>query len=203
MKNKPAGIILLSVFLALIGFAVARSQPPTNEEVVVSAVKDQVEKNFGSDSVPALLVISGEKELELLVGGGIADAMRDKYPQVLLSSAPAPNADNLTFNIEGFDFSFHKGASRGFLKTHKINRRLQEQLRITIRNGIDGQVREMKELSISYSDTIDPAWAKYVSSPNIVELSPSAPVSSWSRYVEPGLVIAAVGALVYLFFANR
>jgi hypothetical protein len=203
MKVKPLGILSLFCILVFISFRTSFSQPPTNEQVVISAVRDEVDKNFSSDSASALLVVASEKELDLLVAGAIADAMRTKYPQVLLSSTAAPNAENLTFNIEGFDFAFRKGASRGFLKTHKIRRDLQTQLRITIKNGTDGQLREVKDLTISHSDTLDPAWVKYVNSRNINELAPQAPPSGWSRYVEPTLVIGAVGALVYLFFANR
>jgi len=203
VKSKSAAIIILILVFEFAGLAIVHSQPPTNEQIVFSAVKEEIDKSLSKDSASALMVVSGKKELEVLIGGAIADAMRRKYPQVLMDSMPSPNADNLTFDIQGFDFSFNKGASRGFLKAHKIRRQLQAELRISIRSGVDRQLREMKDIVIERSDTIEPAWAKYVNSRNIVELSPQAPASNWSRYVEPALVIAAVGALVYLFFANR
>jgi hypothetical protein len=203
MKSRFSVIIFLILFLQFVDIAIVHSQPPTNEQLVVSAVKEEIDKSLSKDSASVLMVISGKKELEVLIGGAIADAMRSKYPQVLMDSTPSPNADNLTFDIQGFDFSFHKGASRGFLKAHKIRRQLQAQLRITISSGLDRQLRDMKDIEFYRSDTIEPVWAKYVSSRNIAELSPQAPASSWSRFVEPTLVIAAVGALVYLFFANR
>jgi hypothetical protein len=203
MKSRSYVIIFLILVFEFAGIAIVHSQPPTNEQLVVSAVKEEIDKSLSKDSTSTLLVISGKKELEILIGGAIADAMRDKYTQVLMDSIPTRNADNLTFDIQGFDFSFYKGASRGFLKAHKIRRQLQAQLRITISSGMDGQLREMKDIALNRSDTIEPVWAKYVNSRNIVELSPQAPASNWSRYVEPTLVIAAVGALVYLFFANR
>ena len=34
-------------------------------------------------------------------------------------------------------------------------------------------------------------------------LSPEIPESSWGKYIEPAVVTVVVGALVYLFFANR
>lgn len=34
-------------------------------------------------------------------------------------------------------------------------------------------------------------------------LSPEVPESNWGKYLEPAVVTVAVGALVYLFFANR
>ncbi len=203
MKNSAPRTFLFSLLLAFIGFTSVWSQPVTNEQIVVNSVREQITQGIEKDSAAALLIISGEKDLEILIAGAIADAMRSKYPQVLLSSTLAPNADNLQFDLQGFDFSFSKGASRGFLKAHKIKRQLQAQLRITIRSGMDGQLREVKDFSVAYNDVIDPAWAKYVNSRNIPELAPQAPASGWSRYVEPTLVIGAVGALVYLFFANR
>jgi hypothetical protein len=203
MKNSAVRTSFFSLLMVLACMSSARTQPLTNEQIVVNTVRQQINQNIEKDSASALLVISSEKELDLLIAGAIADAMRTKYPQVLLASSPSPNANNLAFDIQGFDFSFHKGASRGFLKAHKIKRQLQAQLRITIRSGMDGQLREVRDFSVAYDDIIDPAWAKFVNSRNIPELAPPVPSSGWSRYVEPTLVISAVGTLVYLFFANR
>ncbi len=201
MKTKLLMTLSLVYAIALSG--VAWAQPPTNEQIVTDAVKAQVDKSFERDSARALLIIPGPTELDILVAGAIADAMRRKYPQVMLASSPSPAADNLTFDIQGFDFRFRKGASRGFLKAHKIKRELQGQLRITVKSGTDGQLREVKDIPFSYTDVIEPGWAKYVNSRSISELAPPVPTSSWSRYAEPALVITAVGTLVYLFFANR
>jgi hypothetical protein len=200
---KTRLLISLSSLFAIALFEMARAQPSTNEQMVTDAVEAQVDESFEGDSGRALLIIPGQPELDILVAGAIADAMRHKYPQVMLASSPSPSADNLTFDIQGFDFRFRKGASRGFLKAHKIKRELQGQLRITIKSGTDGQLREVKDIPFSSTDVIEPGWAKYVDSRSIPELAPLAPSSSWSRYVEPALVITAVGTLVYLFFANR
>jgi hypothetical protein len=201
MRNKL--LMPLSAVCMIALFEMARAQPPTNEQIVTDAVKEQVDRSFKGDSAPALLVISDQSELDFLAAGAIADAMRNKYPQVMLASSPAALADNLTFDIQGFDFRFRKGASRGFLRAHKIKRELQGQLRITIKSGMEGQLRDVKDVPFSYNDVIEPEWAKYVNSRTIPELAPAPPVSSWSRFVEPSLAIAAVGTLVYLFFANR
>ena len=201
MRNKL--IAPFSLLLSLSCFIPALSQPSTNEQIVIDAVKSQVERNISPDSDGALIVISGVSELEILISGAIADAMRGKYSQVMLGSTPGLTADNLTFDVQGFDFSFRNGDSRGFLRAHKIRRDLQGRFRITIKSGVDGQLREVKDIPISYTDSMDPGWAKYVNSPNIPLLAPPVPPSKWTRYVEPALVISAVGALVYLFFANR
>jgi hypothetical protein len=201
MKTKL--LAPLSLIYAMMMIGVARAQPPTNEQMVTDAVEAQVEKSLERDSARALLIIPGQTQLDILIAGAIANPMRRKYPQVMLSSSPSPAADNLTFDIQGFDFRFARGASRGFLKAHRIKRELRGQLRITIKSGMDGQLREVKDIPFSYTDAIEPGWAKYVNSRTISELAPPVPTSSWSRYVEPALVISAVGTLVYLFFANR
>ncbi len=193
----------LSLLLVMAYFIPALSQPSTNEQIVIETVRSQIDKSISPDSGGALVVISGANDLEILISGAIADAMRGKYFQVMLGSAPAPSADNLTFAVQGIDFSYRNGDSRGFLRAHKILRELRGQLRITIKGGIDGQLREVKNIPISYKDSIDPGWAKYVNSPNIPLLAPPVPPSKWTKYIEPALVVSAVGALVYLFFANR
>ncbi len=201
MRNNLVAPLTLLLTMALI--LPALSQPSTNEQIVIDAVRSQVDKGISPDSDGALVVISGATDLEMLVSGAIADAMREKYSQVMLASAPAPSADNLTFAIQGFDFSYRNGGSRGFLKARKISRELRGQLRITIKSGTDGKLREVEDILISYNDSIDPGWAKYVNSPNIALLAPPVPPSKWTKYIEPALVVSAVGALVYLFFANR
>jgi len=53
------------------------------------------------------------------------------------------------------------------------------------------------------SDLIRRSMASSVNNKTYSFLSPSLPDDPQSRYMEPALVVAVVGGLVYLFFANR
>lgn len=191
-----AGVILLS-------FGIAYGQPLSNEQIVISSVKAAVDSEVTGDSTHTLQITVKAAELDRLVGDGLYDGLRDKYGKAIYLSSLDPQLLSLNYDILGFDFSYKKGQSRGFFKSHKIARDFRCQLRININGGPDSKLILSQGISVSYHDEIEPSDLNYVKSRRIPELAPSAPGSGWSRYAEPSLVIASVGTLVYLFFANR
>jgi hypothetical protein len=178
-------------------------QTLTNEDIIISSVRAAAEReNFG-DLSKQIRIISDSKGINNLIADGLADAVRTHYAGVTLTAVPDSISHNLYFDILGFSFDYKKGGSRGFLRSRKIKRELITQLRINIESGPDRALLESRNLSVIFSDEIEPGQAKFVGSREISELSPAVPGSGWSRYTEPSLVIASVGILVYLFFANR
>jgi hypothetical protein len=200
MPNK---LLLLTPVLFVLLFNIAFGQPPTNEQVVISAVKDATLKQFQEIHQGAISIITGKTALDSLFSTSVADAMRARYSQVMIASGPNSALDNLTINILGFEFKYKKGSGRGFLRACRIKRELRCDLRIIIESDSGGALQDMQNLTINYSDQIDPSQTSFVKSRDIPELAPAFPGSRWSRFVEPALVTVAVGTLVYLFFANR
>ncbi len=194
--NRITAVGWLSVLCISSVFA----RPASNEQIMINSTAAVVETTF-SGGAPSLNIIADTSGIGGLISYGIAEGLKNSYGSIMLASAPDPAGANLYYDVLGFDFKYSRGGSRGFLRGRKIRRELQCELRINIREG--EAFREARNLLVNYADEIEPSDTRFVNSRNIPELAPELPGSSWSRYAEPSLVIASVGALVYLFFANR
>ena len=183
--------------------SVALANPTSNEQVVISAVAAEIDSLIPSAADATLNIVTDSAGLRGLISDGLAEGLKDKYAQVTFGPAPDSSSDNLFYDILGFDFEYEKGSSRGFLRGKNLRREMRCELRITIKSGSYGVLRRAGNLSVDYGDEIARSDIRFVSSRDIPELAIDPPGSSWARYVEPSLVVASVGALVYLFFANR
>ena len=199
-KNR---LFAFSGCLLALSISTASAGPISNEQVVINATARAVDSVYTRVTPQDLNIISDSGSLDKLVLYGISEGMRGKFDRIMLAQGPESSGYNLYFDVLGFDLGYRMGSSRGFLRGRKIRRELQCELRINIRDGRDGALRETKNLGVSYVDEIDRSEISFVNSRKIPELAPEPPGSSWSRYAEPSLVVASVGALVYLFFANR
>lgn len=200
--NKSSLLLPATIFLLLSG-PFAAGQTLSNERVVISAVRSAVDGGLSGDSTAAVRVVSDEEGLRGIFATGIAEGIMNKFSRVMIAPSPDTNSLNLFFEIYGFDFDYGKGGSRGFLRARRIRRQLGCELSITMKSGVDGTLLDIKRLAVSYGDEVEPSSVRVINSRHIPELAPEAPGSGWSRYAEPSLVIATVGVLVYMFFANR
>ena len=189
--------------LLALSISTASAGPISNEQVVISATARAIDTLYTRVTPRDLNIISDSGGLDKLILYGISEGLRGKFDRIMIATSPETTGYNLYFDMLGFDLGYRAGSSRGFLKGRMIRRELQCELRINIRDGRDGALRETKNLGVGYIDEIERSDVSFVNSREIPELAPEPPGSSWSRYAEPWLVVASVGALVYLFFANR
>jgi hypothetical protein len=66
-----------------------------------------------------------------------------------------------------------------------------------------GKVLWSKRETEERSDIVKKQTIKYLNNDSYSFLSPPLPEDSQAKYIEPALVAAVVGGLIYLFFANR
>lgn len=175
----------------------------TNEQIVISSVRRAVIESLRTETFHSMSVTLAESGIERPVSNGIVNALRDMGVEVLAEGAGDDGAEKLVYDILGFDFSYERGESRGFLRKPMIRRELAAQLRITVKAPPSGRIIYLNELGVEYKDSIAPGFLDLARSRDIPELAPDPPGSGWIRIVEPVIVTGAVGALVYLFFANR
>jgi hypothetical protein len=196
-------MLFLTEVLALA--SAASASPSSNEQVIINAVRAGVDSLLGKtgDMGAEVRVVADSGGLRRLIAEGIADGLRDKYNRILIGGGSDSLSDILTYDILGFAFDYEKGSSRGFLRGRKIKREMLCELRINIQGGPTGILRHSQNMSVAYADEIEHSDLRFVNSREIPELAPEPPGSGWSRFGEPALVTASVGALVYLFFANR
>jgi len=176
---------------------------PTNEEVVISSVREAAEKTMRGYGLDKIQMNIAESGIDRPISNGIAEALGSLGVKVFAGGISGESTNSLNYDVLGFDFDYGKGASRGFLRKRMIKREFAARLRITISKSIEGPILSFEDVAVSYVDNIDPRFANLVKSRDIPELAPDLPGSGWTKIAEPVVVTAAIGGLVYLFFANR
>jgi len=183
--------------------ASAQKLVPTNEEVVISSVREAAEETMRGYRLDKIRMNMAESGIDRPISSGIAEALRSMGAEVFAGGDSGESTNSLSYDVLGFDFGYGKGASRGFLRKPMIRREFAARLRITVSESIEGAILSLDDIGVSYADDIEPRFANLVKSRDIPELAPDLSGSNWTKIVEPVVVTAAVGGLVYLFFANR
>lgn len=198
---KKSNIAIACAFLFALSVSTSFASPASNEQILINSTAAKVESSFSEVMTGGLSIVTDTTGLGGLISAGIAEGLKGRYDTILLAAGPVTIGPNLYFDLLGFNLDYKKGASRGFLRGRKIRREMLCELRINIRDG--GLLRDARNVTVYYNDEIERADIRFVNSRDIPALAPEPPGSSWSRYAEPALVVGSVGALVYLFFANR
>ncbi len=200
----PIKLILAAITMIVWPISIsAQKLIPTNEEVVISSVREAAEKTLRSHRLDKIQMDMAESGIDRPISNGIAEALRSLGVEVFAGGGSGESMNSLSYDVLGFDFDYGKGASRGFLRKPMIKREFAARLRITISKSIEGAILSLDDIGVSYVDDIEPRFADLVKSRDIPELAPDISGSNWTKIVEPVVVTAAVGGLVYLFFANR
>jgi hypothetical protein len=84
-----------------------------------------------------------------------------------------------------------------------VTRRAQLNLSFRLEEKENGKVLWTKRETEERSDMVKKQNIKYLNNNSYSFLSPPLPEDSQAKYVEPAMVAAVVGGLIYLFFANR
>lgn len=193
----------LFVFIFFFSSAIIRGQESiiTNEEIVSNSVRDAVVESGFCDGVVSVRLDLARSGLSRPISNGLSEAYRSLDIPVMTNDGSS--AAIIDYDILGFNFVYKNGRSRGFLKKPFIMRVLNARVRLTSTRSEDGAVNNQEDLDLVYSDEIRPEWVDLVRSLDIPELGPQVPGSGMIKIVEPVVVTAAVGGLVFLFFANR
>ncbi len=203
MKIAVRLISMLGALAAWSPLLSAQGLIQTNEQVVISSVRKAVVESLKTVTFSKIVISLAEAGIERPVSTGIADALREMGVEVVADGAGGIEGERLDYDILGFDFSYERGDSRGFLRKPMIRRELATQLRVRVRDISEGRIVYSDQISVEYRDNMAPGFVNLARSRDIPELAPQPPGSGWIRFVEPAIVTGAVGALVYLFFANR
>lgn len=203
MKLKVRPVPILAALIVSGPAASAQGLVETNEQVVISSVREAVIESLKTESYRSMVLSLAEKGIERPVSNGIAEALRGLGVEVLGDGSGDDEVEKLAYDILGFDFSYEGGKSRGFLRKPMIRREFAAQIRIAVKAPPRDRIVYLNEIGVKYDDSIAPEFVDLARSRDIPELAPDPPGSGWIRFVEPAIVTGAVGALVYLFFANR
>ena len=189
------------IILILFGVS-ASAEVITNEEVVIDAAADGVASNFADPGFKTVSIVVSDGDISDLVGTGLAEGFENIGVNVVGNDQPDSAVQYAECDVLGFDFRYRHGDSRGFLRKRMIKREFSARLKFTLYDS-RRSISEIRDMSLNYVDQIDPGLIDLVKSRSIEELDPPVPSSGMQRFIEPIVVTATVGGLVFLFFANR
>ena len=222
MKRYPILKIIIIWFLAqmvmlgpLESFAqesnTIEENPPSNEEFLRESIRSLLGRTF--DDFPEanskfFLLKTEEQHLGnwLLEDELLGYLLSSHYQVVLHSTEPNNNlaeSQSLFYRIIGMSLDYPEIKRKGFLGKRIVTRKVSLNLSFRLEDRATGKVLWAKRGKEERKDLIKKSMVKSVNNQFYPFLSPSLPDDPHSKFIEPALVVAVVGGLVYLFFANR
>ena len=185
--------------------------PPSNEEFLRASIKPLLGRTF--DGFPQanlkLLLLKAEEDhpANWLLEDELLTYLLSLNYQVTLHSTERNSilseSQSLFYRIIEMSLDYPKIKRKGFLGERIVTRKASLNLSFRLEDKVTGKVLWTKREKEERSDLIKKNRIKSVNNQSYPFLSPSLPADSQSRFIEPALVVAVVGGLIYLFFANR
>jgi hypothetical protein len=188
-----------------------QENPPSNEEFLREAIRSLLEQAFKdfpeADSKFVFLKMEEDHPANWLLEDELASYLLSKNYQVSLSS-PDPNYDfpeskPLFYRIIELKLDYPKVKRKSFLGEKLVTRRASINLSFRLEDKATGKVLWSKRGKEEKSDVVKKMMIKSLDNESYPFLSPSLSSDSQGKYLEPALVAAVVGGLIYLFFSNR
>jgi hypothetical protein len=189
----------------------AEENPPSNEEFVRESVRSLLETVFGDfpEDKPQLLRLGSEEEhpANWLVEDELVSYLVSSEYEVALKQGTSEDtlqeSQSLFYRIIELSLRYPEIKRQRFLGGRRVVRKAMLNLSFRLEDTATGKVLWSERVREETSDLIERSMAQSVNNRTYPFLSPSLPDDPQSRYVEPALVIAVVGGLIYLFFASR
>ena len=188
-----------------------QENPPSNEEFLRESLRSLLGRTF--DDFPQagskLLLLKAEEDHPanwLLEDELVSYLLSSNYKVALHSTEPNNNfseSQSLFYRIIEMSLNYPKVKRKGFLGERIVTRKASLNLSFRLEDNATGKVLWTKRGKEERSDLIKKSMIKSVNNQSYPFLSPSLPDDPQSRFIEPTLVVAVVGGLIYLFFANR
>ena len=206
---------VLAILTSVEGFAKEKDSieenSVSNEEFLRESIRSLLEPTF--DAFPEvgskLLLLKAEEEHPgnwLLEDELVFYLLSSNYKVTLRSTEPnnnLPESWSLFYRIIEMSLNYPKIERKGFLGKRMVTREAWLNLSFRLEDNATGKVLWTKRGKEERSDLIKRSMIKSVNNQSYPFLSPPLPDDPQSRFLEPALVVAVVGGLIYLFFANR
>ena len=188
-----------------------QENPPSNEEFLRESVRSLLGRTF-DDFPPAFskpLLLKAEENHPanwLLQDELVSYLLSLNYQVVLHATEPDENLLEswaLFYRIIEMSLDYPKTKRKGFFGTRLVTRKTSLNLSFRLEDNATGKVLWTKRGKEERTDLIKKSRIKSVNNQSYSFLSPSLPDDPQSKFIEPALVVAVVGGLIYLFFANR
>lgn len=184
----------------------------TNEIFLRESIRELLQQTFTDfpGGRPELIFIHSESDnpASWLVEQELTSYLTSRdfevaLPQPELKSEISGNFWNLGYRIIELRLEYPKVKSKGLFGRKSVIRQSNLNLSFRLMEKDTGRILWTKTKGQTKTDQIPKKTIPAVENEQYAFLSPRLPESTISKYVEPALVAAVVGGLVYLFFASR
>jgi len=212
-------LILLVIFLTMLFpvrvFADKKEQekenPVSNEEFLRESVRVLLGKTFldfpRTESTFIFVNPEEEDSANWLLEDELVSYLQSLNFQVALHPGGGqnelPKAWSLFYRIIQMNLSYPQVKRKGFFGPKWLTRKANLNVSFRLEEKESGKVLWSKRETEERSDIVKKQTIKYLNNDSYSFLSPPLPEDSQAKYIEPALVAAVVGGLIYLFFANR
>jgi hypothetical protein len=209
---KLLAVFLLSIFSSQVVLGQAETENKTNELFLRESIQEYLKQtltDFPKES-PRFIFIHSEAEhpASWLLEEELTSYLSSKgfsvaLPQNEFKSENFEKFWKLFYRIIELRLEYTKTKSKSFLGKKFVTRQSNLNLSFRLMEKDTGKVIWTNRKNYTRSDVIPKKTIPIVRNENYSFLSPNLPKSTTSKYIEPALVAAVVGGLVYLFFASR
>ncbi len=186
--------------------------PPSNEEFLRGSVRSLLARTF--DDFPKdksrLLLLKAEAQhpanwlLEEELISYLLSSECHAGLQLTEAKTDLQEARSLFYRIIQMSLDYPTIKRKGFMGRRRlVTRTASLNLSFRLEDDATGRVLWASRGKDEKSDQIKKSAVKSLNNESYPFLSPSLPEDPQSRFLEPALVVAVVGGLIYLFFANR
>ena len=188
-----------------------QENPPSNEEFLRGTLRSLFEQTFKdfpeANSKFVFLKTEEDNPANWLLEDELVSYLLSLNYQISLGSPDSnytlPESNSLFYRIIELKLDYPKVKRKSFLGEKLVTRRATLNLAFRLENKATGKVLWSKRGQEEKSDVVKKSMIKSLNNDSYPFLSPSLSSDSQSKYLEPALVAAVVGGLIYLFFANR
>jgi hypothetical protein len=188
-----------------------RETPVSNEEFLRESVRNLFGRAFldfpRSESRFVFVNSEEENRTSWLLEDELISYLQSMDFQVALHPGSGqrekPEAWSLFYQIIEMKLSYPQVKRKGFFGHKVVTRKAKVNLSFRLEEKESGKVLWTKRETQEQSDMVEKQAIKFLNNNSYPFLSPPLPEDMQTKYLEPALVAAVVGGLIYLFFANR
>lgn len=202
----------LSVFSFQIAIGQTEEKIKTNEVFLRESIQGFLEKTFTDfpKGYPQLIFVRPESEnsANWVLEEELTSYLTSRQFSVALhqeefKSNKFENCWELFYRIIELRLEYPKVKSKSFFGKKFVTRKSDLNLSFRLMEKDTGKILWAKRENHTSSDVIPKKTIPLIKNEQYSFLSPNLPESTTGKYVEPAIVAAVVGGLVYLFFASR
>ena len=205
--NKP--LLFTLVFFIFISRAVGEHSTLTNVDLLSQTIDEAISKGLDQFELPSgakIIIQQNKSENQLIhyITEQFTNVLFKKGFQIFTTTDTTREGFFLSFSVIQSAVQYTKILGRSFWKTNAIERKAKVDFLIQIINRKTNQLIWSGNLAHEKIDQIPVSFLEFVEQGGCLLKKPDRPkMSGVQKWIEPIIVFAGMGAMLYLFYSVR